>query len=209
MTIAELQSKWHFASRKDPLYFIPSIILPLSIMPLSCIMDYSATAHLADNVDNKDRELSPDKRHFHIPLTWTLHSGKPTMESWTIRIKQYCMTLTTYTRQSAKNSKSMTSMTMTDNQQAKPIILNNSHQVSAVKLGPLFGPFCSKFNSAAKLSVCSTFFSALFDLCREQSASWQHRVSASNKNHRQQGTAVIGCLVFVHWGTAIVVSLRK
>jgi hypothetical protein len=127
MTIAELQSKWHFASRKDPLYFIPSIILPLSIMPLSCIMDYSATAHLADNVDNKDRELSPDKRHFHIPLTWTLHSGKPTMESWTIRIKQYCMTLTTYTRQSAKNSKSMTSMTMTDNQQAKPIILNNSH----------------------------------------------------------------------------------
>jgi hypothetical protein len=88
ITIAELRSKWHFASRKSPLYFIPSIILLLPLIPLSCIMDYSASAHLADNIDDKDRELSTDKRHFHIPLTWTLRSGKPTMESWTIRIKQ-------------------------------------------------------------------------------------------------------------------------
>jgi len=73
--------------------------------------------------------------------------------------------------------------------------IDNSHmtiskqqiKVSAVKLDPIFGPFCSKIgqNSAAELSSRSTFYLALFGLCGR---TVRQLATGSNKNKRQQAT---------------------
>ncbi len=96
--------------------------------------------------------------------------------------------------------KSMTWMTMTDNQKAKPIMLTYCLQSLGIrkKVRP---PFCSKFNSAGELSVCSTFLIWPFLTYAKNNQPLATLGISKQQESKAIGhfaLAVIGCIVFVH-----------